>query len=210
MKKDMVALTIKNYSKKVLIVGPIYDKIEILSSQQEMWSQHELIIFNGNLCYPSDNLEDVEKRIEAIDPFLQSGRAIYNLGNQDITLLKKLEENQQKPKIVAWLKNKNNVVLIDFLMQSTIIITNGGVTPEMKRSDLQDNLETSFISNIKGLPWHHWYGGGYGYIISNNPLTQGAPKFYNFSMQLGNIQNDKSKTYAAQIGPYGINRIFSL
>jgi hypothetical protein len=206
----MVALVVKNFLQKVLVVGPIYDKIEAVQSQQKILNEQDLIIFNGNLCYPNNNLEEVEARIKIMEKFIQTGKVIYNLGNQDLLLMKQLDENNQNYRIVNWLKTKSNVVMVDLLAQSGLIITNGGVTPEMKRSDLDDDLETSFVSNIKNEPWHRWYGGGYGYIISNNPLTRESPKFYNFSMQIGNIYDEKNQTYAVQIGQYGVERIFSL
>ena len=206
----MAALVVKNFLRKVLIVGPIYDKIEIIQSQQKIWDEQDLIIFNGNLCYPNDNLTEIEDRIKIMENFIQTGKVIYNLGNQDLLLMKHLNENNQNYQITNWLKNKSNVVIIGSLAQSGLIITNGGVTPEMRRSDLDNNLETSFVSNIKNEPWHRWYGGGYGYIISNNPLTQEPPKFHNFSMQIGNIYDEKNKIYAVQVGQYGVERIFSL
>jgi hypothetical protein len=206
----MVALILEKFQKKLLVVGPIYDKIKILQSQQELWDQQELVIFNGNLCYPNDNLDQVEARIEMMEKLLQSGKFIYNVGHQDLLLMKQLEQNNQYSEIVAWIKNKYNVIQINFLNQYNLIITNGGLTSEMKKSDLQNNLETSFVSNIDGQPWHHWYGGKYGYVISNHPLTQEPPRFYNFSLQMGNTYHDKNLTYATQIGQYGVEYIFSL
>lgn len=206
----MVALTVKNFTKKILVVGSFYDKIEILQTYQNLWDQHDLIIFNGNLCYPNDNLELVERRIEKMDNLLQTGKFIYNLGNQDLMLMKRLSDNSKYTAIINWLKNKSNVIIIDFLNQSSLIITNGGVTPEMKRTDLYNNIETSFVSFVDNKSWHQQYGGNYGYIISNNPLTHDPPKLYNFSIQLGNIYSDKSQIYAVQIEQHGIGQIFSL
>jgi hypothetical protein len=206
----MVALIIEKFEKKALVVGPIYDKIEILHSQKKLWEQQELIIFNGNLCYPNDDLNQVEKRIEIMDDLIQSGKVIYNLGDQDLLLLRRLDQNRQYPKIRNWLQNKSNVVIIKYLTQTQLVITNGGVLPTMQQKDLHHNFETSFISNINNQPWHRQYGGSYGYIISNNPLTQEAPEYHNFSLQLGNVYHQKSLTYAAQVGQYGIERIFSL
>ena len=206
----MVALIIEKFEKKTLVVGPIYDKIEILQSHKKLWDQQELIIFNGNLCYPNDNLEQVEKRIEIMDDLIESGKVIYNLGDQDLLLLRRLDQNRKNPRIKNWLQNKSNVVIIKYLMQTQFIITNGGVLPTMRQKDLHHNFETTFISNIDGQPWHHKYGGSYGYIISNNPLTQEMPQYHNFSLQLGNTYHQKSSTYAARVGQYGVEHIFSL
>ena len=59
--EGMVALIIEKSYEKTLVVGPIYDKIELLESHKKLWEQQELIIFNGNLCYPNDNLDQIEK-----------------------------------------------------------------------------------------------------------------------------------------------------
>jgi hypothetical protein len=206
----MVALIIEKFEKKTLVVGPIYDKIEILQSQKKLWDKQELIVFNGNLCYPNDDLDQIEKRIEIMDDLIQSGKVIYNLGDQDLLLLRKLDQNRQYPKIRNWLQSKSNVVIIKYLTQIQFIITNGGVLPTMQQKDLHHNFETSFISNIDGQPWHNKYGGSYGYIISNNPLTQETPQYYNFSLRIGNVYHQKSLTYAVQVGQYGVERIFSL
>lgn len=205
----MVALAVKKFSQKILVVGPVYDRIELLQNNFKLLDQHDLVILNGNICYPNDKLDQVEKRIVIVNDLMQSGKIIYNLGNQDLLLMKRLQETNQKSNIAEWLRVKSNVILIDFISQFGLIITHGGVTPEMKKNDLHDNLETSFVSNIEGKPWHHWYGGGYGYIISNNPLTEEAPKFHNFSMQIGNEWSSRD-TYAVQIGQYGVSQTFLL
>src|ERR1700677_4816310 len=149
----MVAIIIEKPCKKTLVVGSIYDKIEILESQKNLWDEQELIIFNGNLCYPNDNLDQVEKRIEMFNNFMQNGKVIYNLGDQDLIFLKTLDQNRQKSEIRNWLQNKSNVVILEYSGRSRIIITNGGVLPTMKIKDLYFNYETSFISKLEGQSW---------------------------------------------------------
>jgi hypothetical protein len=205
----MVAYAVKNFSQKILVVGSIYDRIELLQNNQKLLDEHDLIIINGNICYPNDKLARIENNIDVVNDLMKSGKMIYNLGNQDLLLMKELEETNRNFNIVKWLKSKSNVIMIEFVSQYNLIITNGGITPKMKKNDLYDNLETSFVSNIENKPWHHWYGGGYGYVISNNPLTQMEPKFYNFSLQLGNEYSSKN-TFAIQIGQYGVGQTFLL
>jgi hypothetical protein len=206
----MVAITIKNYKQKILIIGPIYDQLSVVTENKNILEQYPLIIFNGNLCYPNHDLNAIAKRIEAIDQYLKPNKGIYNLGNQDLLLMKRLFSDRNANDILQWLESKSNVVMIDFDTQSRIIITGGGLTPEMSLNDLRDNIETSFVSQVGDKPWHQWYGGAYGYIVSNNPLTQAYPQFYNYSVQIGNSYQEKTPVYAIQAGRHGIGRVFSL
>ena len=206
----MVAFRFKYTNQKILVVGPIYDQVERLIQHPDWFADHDQIIFNGNLCYPCDSLHDVRDRLKIMDTYLQSNKVIYNLGDKDLILMKRLWETGEAPDIYQWLKIRGNVILIDFESQSTLAITAGGVTPQMTRSGLQDNLESSFVSNLGGRAWHELYGGGSGYIIANNPLTQNKPKFYNYSVQIGTIYSPDTSVYAVQAHSRGIGSIFSL
>jgi len=106
--------------------------------------------------------------------------------------------------------SKPNVIIINFVSQSSLIVTCGGVLPKMTKSQLSDNLETSFISNIENKPWHKFYGGGYGYIISNNPLTDKEPAFYNYSAQIGNVYSKSCQVYAQEVDQFGLKKTILL
>lgn len=206
----MTALIIKKPIDKALVIGPLYDKIEKLERVREYSTDHQLIVFNGNLCYPFDDLSKVEYRLDKMNELLQDSRVIYNMGNYDYQLLDKLRDNPQYQKIHDWLATRCNVVIATMKSGSNLVITCGGITPQMSKHDLLNNLEISFISKINQVSWHHQYGGGIGYIISNNPLTQERPRFYNFSAQIGNSYQDKSETYIIEVGNNGLKSIFCL
>lgn len=207
----MSVLALKYFNQKLLVVGPLYDQIDKLSKHPAWFSNYDQIVFNGNLCYPNQDLGQVRDRIKIMDQYLQSPKVIYNLGDQDLILMKRLWESGETPDILHWLKNRSNVVMIDFaISQSTLIITGGGVTPKMVRAGLQVNLETSFVSYLGGRPWHELYGGGSGYIIANNPLTQNSPKFYNYSVQIGTTYSPETTVYAVEAHSRGMGNIFSL
>jgi hypothetical protein len=207
----MSILGLKCFNEKLLVVGPIYDQIDKLSEHSNWFSDHDQVIFNGNLCYPNHNLDQVRERIKTMNKYLQFKNIIYNLGDQDLILMKKLWESGEAPDILRWLCDRNNVIMIDFAYsQSTLIVTSGGITPKMARSGLQDNLEISFVNHLGGRPWHELYGGGCGYIIANNPLTQNRPIFYNHSIQIGTIYNTQTTVYAVQAHSRGLGNIFSL
>lgn len=202
---------LKVFDQKILVVGPIYDQIDKVSNRINWISQHGIIIFNGNLTYPHDDLSQVRERIKIMDDWIQSGKVLYNVGDQDLILMKKLWDAREAPDIQAWLRGRSNVVMINFAKtQSNLIVTAGGVTPQMRLADLQDNLETSFVTRIGGRPWHELYGGGLGYIVANNPLTESQPKYYNFSLQIGNAYSPNVKIYAAHIQSLGVKEIICL
>lgn len=206
----MPALTLQNSNHKILVVGPLYDQIKKLEVIENIADKYDIIIFNGNLCYPNNNLLEIEDRIEKIDKYLKTGKFIYNLGNYDLLLLKQLEIENKQEKIENWLKNKPNVVIINFESQSSLIVTCGGILPKMTKADLYNNLETSFISKVNDKIWHYLYGGSYGYIISNNPLTDNYPSFYNYSAQIGNKYSENVKVYAQEVDQYGLKKTILL
>lgn len=199
---------IKNY--KALIVGPIYNKVDKLNKVKDLILNYDFTIFNGNLCYPFDNLDDVRNRIQIIDNYLQTGKVFYIVGNYDLQLLSLLDKTKAAPDILAWLQKHSNVIIVNFDSKQSLIITCGGISPQMKKRELLENIEISFISQIDGYSWHKWYGGGYGYIISNNPLTSNSPQFYNFSAQIGNIPNEVCQVYAQEVTPMGLGKTISL
>lgn len=189
--------------KKFLVVGPIYDKIAVLPKVEALLPNYELVIFNGNVSYPNDDIEDVKIRLGVMDRYLQPNRVVYNMGNYDFQLLKKLEDEGTFPYIRKWFKKHSNVVLVQMPYQN-IIITSGGITPKMTSEELFDGVETSFVSKVNASPWHRWYGGAYGYVISNNPLTQEEPQYYNYSAQIGNLYSDKVQIYAQEVRENGL------
>lgn len=203
----MSALVLENPISKILIVGPIYNKLDKLQRAKSLIPNYDVVIFNGNLCYPFDNLNEVTDRINILETIIQPKKIIYNLGNYDLKLLQQLQQTNQFPHIKKWLSTQNNVIMIN---SCHLIVTGGGVTPQMTRTSLLNNIETSFVSHINGKPWHTQYGGGYGYIVSNNPLTTQPPQFYNFSAQIGNLYGDKTQVYAQEADQYGLKRTILL
>jgi hypothetical protein len=206
----MTARILKKISNKILVISPIYDKLEKLERVKKFIPFYEYIIFNGSLCFPYDNLNLVEQRIEKMDTFLQNYKVIYNLSHHDLLLSKYLYENSIGSNIQNWLMDKPNVIIIEFKNQTTTIVTGGGVIPSMDRKSLTNNLETSFVSNIEGVPWHQKYNGLYGYIISNNPLTFQKPQFHRYSAQIGNDYGPETEVYAQEVSPFGLKRTILL
>lgn len=202
-----MSATIVTSTNKILIIGPVYNKTKAISEAVKYFDSYDRTIFNGNLCYPFDEM--VGQRIEIMDKYLQNEKIIYNLGNYDLQFLRKIEESGESPAICKWLKKQSNVIIVQMENQN-VIVTCGGITPKMNKQELSDNLETTFVSTIDGLPWHRSYGGAFGYVISNNPLTNEKPQFYNFSTQMGNIYGENLKVYAQEVNQRGLGKTILL
>jgi hypothetical protein len=188
----MPALTLRKIEGEILITGAIYDQVDKLSKLKQLTSKYQLIIINGDICYPEGNIQE---RMNLISDLCQDSQIIYNLGKNDL-----LESKQNNS---SWF-NKPNVVIVEFVNQSGLIITNGGLTPPMNLDSLKDNLETTFVNYIDHKPWHESYYGFYGYVISNHPLTETQPEFYNHSLQLGSKYKINGNVFAQEVNQYGL------
>lgn len=185
-----------------LVVGPIYGNLDKLSKIEEMEPKYDWTIFNSGLCYPHDDLGQIKNRIQKFKQWSQDKNIIYIAGRQDLLLLRQIDDLE----ITEWISKCCNVVIADFASR-TVIVTDGGIPSTVKtRSDLFNNLELSFVSQIDDKPWHHSYNGGLGYVISNNPLTTKSPQYFNYSMQLGN----QTSIYAQEVDGMGLKQTILL
>lgn len=188
----MPTLTLRKIQGEILITGPIYDQTDKFHKINELKSKYQLIIINGDICYPTGNILE---RMNQVSNLCQDGKVIYNLGKND--LLESIGKES------TWFK-KPNIVIVEFANQSNLIVTNGGLTPEMNQESIINNMEATFVNLINEKPWHQTYYGAHGYVISNNPLTDKEPEFYNYSMQIGNKYGDKNQIYAQEVNQYGL------
>jgi hypothetical protein len=202
----MPALVLPQPFKKILVVGPLYDKIDKLSLLSEMAFEYDWIIFNSGLCYPSDNVSEVINRIELMKDFIKKYHAAYVIGRHDYLILTKTSNVE----IERWVKGSYNAILADFTSRG-IVIVDGGIHNNIHtRADLFDNLEISFTSNLDGKPWHEYYNGRVGYVISNNPLTDKHPKYYQHSMQLGSTYSSDNAVYAVEVDDISLKKTIIL
>jgi hypothetical protein len=194
----MTALTIKNFNHKILVVGSIYDKINKLEDIKKIEHNYNLIIIAGNILYPFKKAEELEFRIKLFN----NSKYHYVIGSYDLKVL----SSNLSTTINNWIISQPNAIIVEFINQTRLIVINGGITPQINKTNFNDSLEISFVSNIEKKPWHQFYGGGFGYIISNNPLTNEKPVFYNYSAQIGNIYENVLNTYAQEIDQYGLKK----
>ena len=87
------------------------------------------------------------------------------------------------------------------------MVMDGGIPPAVQsKKQLLDNLELSFVSTIDGKPWHQSYNGRFGYVISNNMMTDDLPQYHTYSMQIG--CKDNERVYAQEVDDIGLKRLF--
>jgi hypothetical protein len=207
----MTAYNLKKNMNKVLVVGPIYDKLDKLNNVINLIDNYDQVIFNGGLCYPDINPLEIKNRLSKMDKLIKSKKVIYNIDAHDLRCAHKYNSLNIDSEIVDWVWSKPNVIIIMFVkQQTTTIVTGGGINPSMNYHTLSDNLETSFISKINGVSWHQLYGGMSGYIISNNPLTFQEPQFHKFSAQIGNAYGHETQVYAQELDGLGLKKTILL
>ena len=203
---NMPGLVLPQPFQKILVVGPLYDKIDKLSRLSDLALEYDWIIFNGGLCYPSDDIEQVKDRIVKMKQFITAHQAAYLVGRSDYLLLTKTKDRD----IENWVNGSYNVVLLDFSSRG-VVVTDGGIPDWItKRTELLDCLEASFLSRVDGKPWHETYNGRIGYVITNNPLTDKHPKYYRHSMQLGNSYSPENAVYAVEVDEIGLKKTIVL
>lgn len=198
----MLAPKIIEKFDKILIIGPIYDNSNIFEKIDKISNQYDFVILNGNISFPI-NENHIQNQIEHINTFKN---IIYNIGDLDLKLIHLKQDDYKFNNIIKWLESKSNIVIAINQYKQKILIMSGGISPDMKESNLINNVEISFISNIDNQPWHKKYGGGFGYVISNNPLTSSYPVFYDFSTQIGNNFGKDNQIYGQEILKTGLGK----
>jgi hypothetical protein len=197
----MATFVLPKSIQKVLVVGPIYNKLDKLNEIQKLLPEFDQVVINGILALGDYSYSINEKVLTRLDELLATGKVVCNMGGADLLFASKLDPLDPREK---WISSKPNVVLIDFGGSFQCIVVGGGIPSHITSLDqLMDNVEVSFAPHP-----HQTYSGGLGYVICNTPLTQWAPKFYPYSAQLGNT--GEGQVYAFKLDRNGIQRTISL
>jgi hypothetical protein len=198
----MPALLVPKSFKKILVIGPIYDKIGKLSAIETIAPKYDWLVFNGGICFP-DEEQAAKSRIDQMRQFISMHNAIYIAGRTDYLFANKTKDKEMS----GWIFSCPNVGIFEFPTRFLLVMDGGIPNNIQSRNQLYDNLEASFVSKIDDLPWHELYNGCVGYVIANNPLTTGIPQYYSHSMRLGNFYNSSSKIYAQEADEIGLKQI---
>ncbi len=183
--------------QKILIISPICDQIEKIEKLRELKDKY-IMIFLGEVCYPWDNIDEVQHRIEIMNEFLKSTSSFYVLGDGDFTFKNKNKNNSNL--INDWINKQCLGINITFNSNNSLLtVVHGGIPPESKDwSDIINNMEIAFVKNIKNKPWHESYDGRFGFIVSAHP-TSDEIKIFDFSASI----DVQGKVYAQEYSESG-------
>jgi len=197
----MALLTLPKNLQNVLVVGPIYNRLDKLDELEKMLPEFDWIIINDHISSDHYNHHSVETTIKRREQLLSTGKVVCNIGGTDLLYASTLDVlDPLQSKIEGWLRARSNVVLIDFGGSFRCLVVDGGIPSHITRIEqLINNVEVSFVPHP-----HQTYSGGLGYVICNMPLTKWAPKFYTYSTQIGNVP--QGQVYAFKIDRNGIQR----
>jgi hypothetical protein len=160
---------------------------------------YDFIILNGSVFYPY-NKNSILETIKLLNDLKSTQKIIYNIAGLDLKI--SLEDER----VMAWVALQNNVINLLFERGSSYFIIDGGINDDIiKKQDLNNNIEVSFINNEK---WHQEYGGDLGYIISNKPYYN-KPKFFNYSCSIG-CELDKNKVIAQEVYENGLGKTLTI
>lgn len=189
----MAVLSLSNISEKILVIGSIYGKIDLLEKIKKL--NYNLIIINGNILFDAD-----ENKVNILKFFLNENKnIIYVNGNHDLKYCNFLYNERKNYLDQSWILSNPTVVKIGFLNSFSVTILNG----ELKSNI--DDIENAFESKINN--WHKYYNGDKGYIISNSPLTN-KPIYHQYSMQLGTDKNND--IYGQEIDCSGLKNLINI
>ena len=191
----MSILELRNL-KSALVVGSIYsDDFSKLEKLSNFLQDYDVIVLNVNIFHPFDE-NKILKTISAIDSLTSTGKIIYNIAGLD------LKNSLEDKRIRAWLDKQNNVINLIFERGTSYFIIDGGLNENIiKKQELNDNMEVSFINDKN---WHEDYTGNIGYIICNKPYYD-KPKFFNYSCSIG-CKYGKNKVFAQEIYENGLGK----
>lgn len=201
----MAAFTLLKSVQNLLVVGPIYNKLDKLKEIEKLLPSYDRIIFNDSITFGNHNHHSIKSQINAMEQLLVSGKVIYNVGNVDLVSANEMDMlKPRQAKIANWIYSKSNVVVADFSGSFRVIIVSGGIPSSITNYErLDNNVEVSFITHP-----HETYTGGLGYVIANLPLTREEPKYHRYSAQIGNDKD--GQVYALEVDRNGVQRTILL
>ena len=197
----MALLTLPKSLRNLLVVGPIYDKLSKLDELEKMVPDYDWIVINDYIALDHHNHHSIETSIKRRDQLLSTGKVVINISHSDLVYSSSLDlSDPLQSKIESWFRARPNIVLANFGSSFRCLIVNGGIPHHISRlGELDGNMEVSFVPHP-----HETYSGGLGYVISNTPMTEWAPRFYAYSAQIGNTP--KGQVYAFKMDRNGVRR----
>lgn len=203
----MVAITIPNPIKNILIIGNCAGKTDKLIRAQTLISNYDLTVLLGGVYYKWQKRQEVEQNIDLVEECIATGKFCYCVSDDDLMLTEGLLE-EMSSRMISFYEKTSHLVEASFSNGNKIIATNGGITPTMSRAKLDKDIECVFVHQVNKKAWHELYDGRLGYVVSNLPSSENEPQFYNYSARIGTTNSDK--VYAQEADQFGLKRTIVL
>ena len=171
--------------KNIFIIESLKNKITDL----ELFFEREkdaIFIVNGGACFSNEEKE-VKFRIDKILDWKKKYKLFYNKDYLDLIYLNQLKKELNFSTNYEWIDQQKAYTKIDFTNQTSIMVISGGFN-----NNLNNDIELCFTDIIENIPWHKYYDGQLGFIISNNPKSnQEEPIIWDYSCSIGISNPDK-------------------
>lgn len=201
-------IDVKN--KSLLVVGPLYDKLDKLYALNTLITKDHIVVFLGDICYPYKTYSDVPSRINIIKTFLENKDAHYVLGDKDLVYMQKTFASNADTS--DWLALQPTAIRFMFENQTSALVVHGGILPRHTTwREITDDLEISFINNIPTInkPWHKIYNGRFGYVLSSHPASKDKlVEKHNNSISLDTEAYETDKVAVQEFNEKGLGQTF--
>jgi len=125
----------------------------------------------------------------------------YIVDRNDLLRIYHLTEQYKFNDEFKFLSSRPTSIVASFPSQISYMVMSGGV-PTQYKSHNDFTYEACFVDTFGNEPWHTYYNGRFGKIISNFPNNDcETPAIFNHSINLNNINN---LTYTQRINSFGL------
>ena len=195
----MASVISLNSNQRALVVGHLGGIVRKLQRAVFLASDYNWLVLNSGVFDPNISSSEILIRLDLLASIPQM---TYVIGRSDY--LTYVYSNCTE--YITWFEQQCNLAILSFPSREVLIL-DGGLSNNLSRQQLENNIELGFISNIDNKPWHQSYNGGLGFAISNNPPTN-SPKHWKYSVQLGS--KNRAQVFAQEVDGIGLKRILTL
>jgi predicted phosphodiesterase len=219
---------------RIAVVGDIHEHEEqfdlILNKINP--SQEMFFVSVGDIYDKGYGTRVAQSIIDKIRYFSERGCGFMVRGNHELKKVQKALQNKCMTDQLTWVDKQPLALSFIFDNGARVTIVHGGVSPNHTWSDLDFDIETSYIRSLDesgkmikmkrvnnkyqpekpgGIPWHKMYDGRFGYIISGHePLKNGLPSFYNYSSNIDTACYETGIMTCQIVNDKGIDNFFSV
>lgn len=197
---------------KLAVIGDIHEHseqffslIEKITLDPNVW-----VVSLGDIYDKGWGVKHAEKITDALMQLSKEGRGFVLQGNHEIKNIQKATRSFLLTRQLAWLSGQPLAIKFEFYNGTSLLVVHGGILPYHTWTHLNCDIESSFVRDISesgkmiklrwektnngqkliptepnGKPWHLFYDGRLGYVISGHDAQKdGIPKFYNYSCNI--------------------------